>query len=73
VNIQDVATFTTPVRRINTSPGDVGFDVRWDLVPGNSGLAKQINIVDQANLTTLYPPMLGGVEAFGGPPCPWPP
>jgi len=47
--------------------------VRWDIVPGNSRLAKQINIVDQANLTTLYPPMLGGVEAFGGPPCPWPP
>jgi len=82
VNILDLGTFVAPVRRLNTSPGDVSipgdpdeYHVRWDLVPGTT-VGETINIVDVAALitgTTGYPPMLGGQKALGGPPCPWPP
>ncbi len=34
VEQKDIDTYNTPVRRYNTSPGDSGFNVRWDVVPG---------------------------------------
>ncbi len=54
VNIQDLASFIAPVRRVNTSPGEPGFDTvqdgyngqRWDLAPGSFG--EVINIQDMA-------------------------
>jgi hypothetical protein len=71
VNIQDLATFITPVRRINTSPGDAAYASRWDMVPGST-FGKAINVQDMANISALFPPMLG-IRAFNGPQCPWEP
>lgn len=67
VNILEITSFTAPVRHLDTSPGDPLYDVRWDLKPGNSGLTKDINIVD---LTSIYsgptatPPMFLGLNQF---------
>jgi hypothetical protein len=72
LNIQDLSSFIAPARRLNTSPADGAYDVRWDLVPGAGVLSDHINIQDMSNLTTLRPPMLGGPMAFNGPSCPWP-
>jgi hypothetical protein len=77
VNILDLTSFVAPVPTLNKSPGDTGYNVRWDLVPGATfPFTKHINITDLTALfagSTGYPPMLGGVRAFGGPVCPWPP
>jgi len=72
ITLQDVASFLAPVRRLDTSPGDAGYNVRWDLVPGSTG-GKQINLVDVSSISTLKPPMLAGAKALSGPACPWPP
>jgi glucose/arabinose dehydrogenase len=75
VNIQDLGSYVTPVRRMNTSENDDGFDIRWDLVPGST-FGEQINVADLSALVTGatgYPPMLEGVRAFAGPSCPWAP
>jgi hypothetical protein len=70
VNISDLGTFTVPFRRINTSPGDPNYNVRWDLSPGTGGLGKRINVIDLSTMTTTYPLMFGGTtRAFGGPTC----
>jgi hypothetical protein len=61
-----------PVYRLNTSPGDAGYDRRWDILPGNSGQAKDINNADYGSVNTVSPAMLGGVRAMNGPACPWP-
>jgi hypothetical protein len=73
INIVDLATFTNPVRRINTDVGTTPGDRRWDLIPGSGFLPADINIVDLAALVsarTAYPPMLKGARAFNGPLCP---
>jgi len=67
LNLQDMASFISPVRHLNTGPGDRGFDARWDLAPG-SAVGKSINIADIATLitgSTGYPPMFNGQRAFG--------
>ena len=73
INISDLATFTNPIRRLNTSPGDTFYHIRWDLVPGTA-VGKHINISDLAAITastsTGYPPMLNGAKAMSGPTCP---
>jgi len=69
VNILDITSFLGPIRRLDTSPNDAGFDQRWDLIPGGS--PKFINISDMNLLVTLYPPMLPG-KAFNAT-CPWNP
>lgn len=69
VELTDLASFVTPVRHLNTSPGDPGYDQRWDLVPGPGMFSKTINIVDLSILVTLKPPMFGGQFAFNGPSC----
>jgi hypothetical protein len=75
----DLASFVTGVRKLGKNPNQTGFDSRWDLVPGNSGLAASgwINTLDLAATVsgaTGFPPMLGtGVKALAGPPCPFPP
>jgi Ca2+-binding RTX toxin-like protein len=74
LNVQDLGSFITPVRRFGTSPGDPDFDVRWDLVPGGT-IGGAINLQDVAATIVGpmgYPPMFGGLRAFGKA-CPWPP
>jgi YVTN family beta-propeller protein len=73
INIQDLSSFTTPVRYIGQPVGTDPDDVRFDL---SLAAPAGINIVDMAALTsgaTAFPPMLGGVRAFGGPVCPYAP
>ena len=73
VNIQDLSSFTSPIRYLNQDVGTDPMDVRFDLVPGAGVFADDINIADMAALTTGgsgSPPMLGGgVRAFNGPVC----
>jgi Tol biopolymer transport system component len=74
LNIQDIGSYITPLRRFATSPGHPNFDVRWDLVPGGT-IGGALNLQDVAAAFTGasgYPPMLGGVRAYGKT-CPWPP
>jgi pimeloyl-ACP methyl ester carboxylesterase len=76
ITINDLASFVAPVMRAFTSPGDAGFDVRWDIIPGPGAVSQHININDLAALvagSTSTPPMLGGASVFNGPECPWPP
>ena len=73
----DVTGFVAAPAKLNTSPGEPGYDVRWDLVPG-SARGKQSNVLDVLALVAwknvmASPPMLGGARAFGGPACPWAP
>jgi hypothetical protein len=72
VNIADINSFFAPVRRLDTSPGNPNFNVRWDLVPGAGIFADVINIADLSSVLTVKPPMLGGQNANNGPDCPWP-
>jgi hypothetical protein len=73
VNLIDAISFTNPVRRYLTSPGDPNYSPRWDLVPGSGGLEYWINIADLGAMAAgykAYPPMFGGTtRAFNGPTC----
>jgi hypothetical protein len=74
LDIQDIVSFVAVVRRLDTSPGDVAFDARWDLVPGPSGGAKHTNIQDITALVagpTAFPSMFESTRAFEKT-CPWP-
>ncbi len=75
ITLTDLSSFVAPLpKKLNTDPGDAGYNVRWDLVPGNGAtLPKDIILTDMSNITLLFPPMLGGAKAFGGPVCPWTP
>ena len=75
LDLQDVLTYVTPVRHYNRSPGETGYNPRWDLVPGPGDLLKYINIQDVTALVagpSGNPPMFGGGRAFGLT-CPFPP
>jgi hypothetical protein len=70
--IDDFNTFLAP-RRLDASPGDALYDVRWDLDPG-AGLfgPKWINVADFNKMlggVTAFPPMFGGERALDGPAC----
>ena len=70
ITIQDLASFVTPIRRLNKAPGDAGYDIRWDIVPGNGGFGKHINIADMGVIISLLPDMFGGDQrAYNGPAC----
>jgi uncharacterized protein YkwD len=69
VDLLDLSTFVAPVRRFNTSPGDPGYDSRWDLVPGGGALPKEINIMDVSALVTARASMFGSQRVFNGPSC----
>ena len=74
LNIEDLGSFVAPDRHLGTSPGELGFSKRWDLVPGTA-IGKHINVSDVASLiagSTGYPPMFGGARAWGRT-CPFPP
>lgn len=72
IDIQDLSSFIAPVRRLDTSPGNPDYDVRWDISPGST-FGAVINIQDLAQLIIIYPPMLEGARAFTGPSCPYSP
>jgi hypothetical protein len=75
INVQDLSSFTAPVRYLNQNVGTDPSDIRFDLVPGST-FGAHINVADLAAITsgvTGTPPMLGGLRAFGGPVCPWAP
>lgn len=69
IRLNDLGSFVSPIRRINTSPGHPDFDQRWDIVPGNGGLSETINIMDMGALIALKAPVLNNVSAFNGPTC----
>ncbi len=77
VTLVDITSFVAPApKKLNTSPGAPGFNVRWDLNPGPGGLANWIVLNDLLALVAgpaAFPPMLGGAKAFNGPSCPWAP
>jgi hypothetical protein len=66
LDIHDLISFMSPVRRLDKDPGEAGFDTRWDLVPGEQ-LGSTISIQDITALLvgpTAYPPMFDGQRAF---------
>lgn len=69
IDIQDIMTFISPIRRINTSPGNADFNRRWNVVLSSGGLGEYINVTDLLYLITFNPPMFGGSKAYGGPVC----
>ncbi len=72
VNISDLASYVGVPRYYNTNVGTNPGDRRWDIVPGST-FGPHINIVDLQSIAFVASPMLGGVRAFNGPVCPWPP
>ncbi len=74
INLPDLSSFLSP-RRLNTSPGDLYYSVRHDIVPGLTvPFPKYINLADLQSLTLSLPPMFGGqTRAMNGPVCPWAP
>ena len=75
LTIEDMGSFVAPVRRLGKSPGDTGFSLRWDLVPGTSIGGAHINVQDVAAPfmgATGDPPMFDGQRAFNHT-CPFPP
>ena len=73
VNVLDLTSFLAPVAYLNSNVGSNPGDRRWDLVPGAGFFAFTINVEDLINLIIVAPPMIGGVRAFNGPSCPFPP
>jgi hypothetical protein len=69
LDLNDVLSFVAPVRRIDKSSGQGGFDARWDISPGSGGFGQTVNILDVTALANLKPPMFGGARAFNGPSC----
>jgi hypothetical protein len=64
VDIVDLTTFLAPTRRLETNPGDAGYDVRWDLIPGGGIFADEINIADLTSLLSQPVPMLNNQPAM---------
>ena len=78
LDIQDIASFVLPVRRLDSNPPGGDYSARWDLSPGPSyPFSRHINITDLTLLlngslgSPAYPRMFGGQRAFDEP-CPWP-
>jgi hypothetical protein len=70
IDLQDIASFLAPTNRFNTSSGDPGFHIRWDVSPGTGGGSETINIIDMGRLLTVSPDMFGGNRAWNyGTPC----
>ncbi len=76
IDVVDLATFISPIRRMDTKPGDANFNMRWDLIPGPispTGVwinVQDLSAVSSGGTNTVYPPMMGGTKAFNGPTCP---
>jgi hypothetical protein len=73
INIIDLTSFITPVRRLETGLFSANFDLRWDLNGGPAINPGQfINITDLTRLLagpSGFPPMFAGARAFNGPQC----
>jgi hypothetical protein len=70
VDLLDVGSFVAPVRRLNTNPGEAGYNVRWDIRPGTSA-GKMINLLDVMEMAVVRPPMLNYEPALNAH-CPGP-
>jgi Thrombospondin type 3 repeat len=73
LNLSDLASFVSPIRRLGTTPANAEYSARWDIVPGST-IGAYINVQDIAALLlgpSGYPPMLPGVRAYGQT-CFWP-
>lgn len=64
VDISDITSFLAPTRRLDTSPGDSAFNVRWDIAPGPGVFSDHINIADLTSLLSQSVPMLNGEPAM---------
>jgi hypothetical protein len=64
INVTDIGSFVSGVKKFQTSPGEVGFDRRWDLRPGTT-VGKWIGVSDLAVVATNNPPPMYEVRAFG--------
>jgi hypothetical protein len=67
ITITDLTSFLAPIRRLDTKPGDAGFNARWDLKPGPV-FSNWISIGDLTSLfagVSGFPPMNGGQKVFG--------
>ncbi len=60
ITVQDLTSFLAPNRRLDTSPPNANYNVRWDLVPGRGLFANDINVTDLTSILTVRPPMLNG-------------
>jgi len=75
LNVQDLSSFTNPIRYLGKNVGTNPSDVRFDIVPGSIA-GPHINVSDLAAITagvSGFPPMFSGAKAFGGPVCPYAP
>jgi hypothetical protein len=68
INIQDLARFIAPVKKLNANPYVPNWDPRYDLVPGTTIGVNFVNVADIAKVAIFVPPMFG-VKAYGGPTC----
>jgi hypothetical protein len=72
VNIEDLGSFTAPVRHYGTNPEDPEFSARWDVVPGTTLGTAWINVVDLNNVSSVMPamqPYNGTIRAYNSPEC----
>ena len=65
VNVSDLGTFTSPIRRLGSQPGQAAFNRRWDLRPANNAGAAWITVADMSVVSTQVAPPMFGVRAFG--------
>jgi hypothetical protein len=63
INVSDLGTFVSQGRN-NKSPGQAGFDRRWDIRPGAT-IGSWVNVADLAAIATQIPVPWTGVRAFG--------
>jgi hypothetical protein len=63
INVSDLGTFVSQARN-NKSPGQAGFDRRWDIRPGAT-IGSWVNVADLAAISTQIPVPWMGVRAFG--------
>jgi hypothetical protein len=59
VDTVDLSSFTGGLRPLGKSPGESGFDRRFDVIPGPGALTQWINTLDLSHVTTFAPPMFG--------------
>ena len=71
INILDLTSFLAPTRRLDSSPGQVSYNQRWDIGPGRGLFNKWINVADLTSVLTVTPTAApwNGTRAFGGPAC----
>jgi hypothetical protein len=72
ITLLDLTSFLFPSpSKLNTTPGDAGWDQRYDLVPNGTIALNDMTSILFGPAST--PPMFAGASAFNGPDCPWSP